>query len=78
MSAAIHILNRMKTVVVTGKTSFKAYYGKKLIITHLRVSILMHLYMCIRIHDPSLTPTVGKASSLVTVKSPRLTGSMIL
>ena len=35
INAAVHILNRTKTVIVNNKTPYEAYYGKKLVITHL-------------------------------------------
>ena len=37
MNSAIHICNRIETVVVEGKTLYGAYYGKKLVITHSRI-----------------------------------------
>ena len=37
LNAAIHICNRTETVAVEGKTPYQAYYGKKPIISYLRI-----------------------------------------
>ena len=39
MNTIVHIRNRTKRVVVEGKTLYEAYYGKKPVITHLRVFV---------------------------------------
>lgn len=37
INAAVHILNKTKTISVNDRTPYEAYYGKKPIISHLRV-----------------------------------------
>ena len=47
INAAVHILNGMKTIVVTSKAPYEAYYSKNPIINHLRVfgsDVFVHVH----------------------------------